>query len=958
MITDLICLGAKTACKCLLRFREYLVGWWLVIKAREFGFARNFADHPHRMMRRLVVSLLVPLCALVVVAQGQDAVAPAKEEAAPAQDTATPAKDAAAPAKDKSAPTKDEAAPTKDEAAPAKDDAAQAKDETAPVKEGAAPAKDETVPPVDAAAPAPIESPSAPAQEEEKPAPEVSAPAQDTAAPAPEVPAPVDAPAVPAKEEATPTAEVATPAQDTAAPTPEATAPVQTEAPAAPAPAAAPAAPTIIEAAAPTPEVPAPVEAPAVPAKKEVTKTAEVAPTAEVAAPAQDAIAPAPEAVPPAPSIMEAPAPTPEAVAPVPVEAPSAPAPIEAPIAPAPETVAPAPSGAPGVAIDRFEFSYGLEHPALPPLDELKGLTVQSTRDGHVFRAPAASGAENLTLNAIPAGSRFDADILRGIAQDVVRWYNRRGLFGVWVAYSDLETSATGLVDNRPADNHAARLTIWASQISEVRTLARGQRIKQQFSINNPKHRGIISHSPLHPGETPEQSGSLFNQDALDEYLYGLSLHPGRRVEASIASAGQPGKVVLDYLVTESKSWQIFSQANNYGTESTGQYRLRLGFQHNQLTNHDDIFNIDAISTPDAKTYGTFLSYRIPILRPARLLLRVFGSYGDFIASDASIENLRFAGNNWLGGLELTNHLTLWRNWQLVSVLGAQYNHYGINSRISNIPLVSGQSDFLVPYLGATLTRNAGWWAVTANLRFDHTLSGIANEDPTTGIPALGRLFADADWTSARWNLSGTVYLDSLFRRDAKFQALAHEATLRVKGRVLLRGERLIPHEQEPMGGALSIRGYPESVISADEFYATTFEYAWHIPRMLKPGEPGKFFRWPFKWRPVQAGQNSDWDLSVRAFFDYGHRAVTPIPPDPRIPVDPNNPVITPLVDRNLNMAGFGGGITLLVKQNFSLRADYGVALNELRDDTRPEGQQVVLPKGNSQVYLVTSFSW
>jgi hemolysin activation/secretion protein len=600
-----------------------------------------------------------------------------------------------------------------------------------------------------------------------------------------------------------------------------------------------------------------------------------------------------------------------------------------------------------------------LEHPALPPLDELKGLTVQSTRDGQVFRAPAASGAENLILNAIPADSRFDADILRGIAQDVVRWYNRRGLFGVWVAYSDLETSDSGLVDNRSADNHAARLTIWASQISELRTLARGQRIKQQLSINNSKHRGIISHSPLRPGETPEQPGSLFNQDALDEYLYGLSLHPGRRVEASIASAGRPGKVVLDYLVTEAKSWQIFSQANNYGTEATGKYRLRLGFQHNQLTNHDDIFNIDAISTPDAETYGTFLSYRIPILRPARLLARVFGSYGDFVASgDATIENLRFAGNNWLGGLELSNHLTLWRNWQLVSVLGAQYNHYGINSRISNIPLVSGQSDFLVPYLGATLTRTAGWWTVTANLRFDHTLSGIANEEPTTGIPALGRLAADADWTSARWNLSGTVYLDSLFRRDARLHALVHEASLRVKGRVLLRGERLIPHEQEPMGGALSIRGYPESVISADEFYATTFEYAWHIPRMLKPGEPGKLFRWPFKWRPVQAGQNSDWDLSVRAFFDYGHRAVTPIAPDPNVPVDPDNPVITALVDRNLNMAGFGGGITLLVKQNFSLRADYGVVLNELRDDTQPAGKEVVLPKGNSQVYIVTSFSW
>ncbi len=1148
MINDLICLSALSTSKCLLRYREHLVGWWPVSKTRGFGFARNSAGSPHRMLRRLVVSLLVPLCALVVTAHGQDAVAPAKDAAAPTQDTATPAKDAATPAKDKPVPTKDEAAPANDEAAP--------------TKEEVAPANDETVPPGEAVAPAPIESPSAPTKEEGKPAPEVAptveaappaevaAPAQDAVAPAPEVAAPVEAPAAPVPEvvapapevaptveaaptrDAAPITEVATPVQEAAAPSPvetppapakevaaptaEATAPVQEAT--TPTPEAVPPAPAITEAAAPTPEVPALVEAPAVPAEEEATPTAEaaaptpvveipapvevpavpaqeeekpateLAPTAEVAAPVQDkvtpapevaapvqeAVAPAPEAVPsastimevvaptpestptpevaeptqdtitpapeavaptpeaastpdaPAPAPVEAPAipaqeeekpapevatpaqdtaaPTPEVTAPAQTEAPAAPAPAaapeaptiieaaaptpevpapesvppaptttevvaptseavasvqpETPVAPAPEVVAPALAGAPGIAVDRFEFSYGLEHPALPPLDELKGLTVQATRDGQVFRAPAASGAENLTLNAIPTGSRFDADMLRGIAQDVVRWYNQRGLFGVWVAYSDFETADSGLVDNRPADNHAARLTIWASQISEVRTLARGKRVKQQFSINNRKHRGIISNSPLHPGETPEQPGSLFNQHLLDDYLYGLSLHPGRRVEASIASAGQPGKVVLDYLVNESKSWQIFSQANNYGTEATGEYRFRLGFQHNQLTNRDDIFNIDVISTPDAKTYGTFLSYRIPILRPARLLARVFGSYGDFVASDASIENLRFAGNNWLGGFELTNQLTLWRNWQLVSVLGAQYNHYGINSRISNIPLVSGQSDFLVPYLGATLTRNAGWWAVAASLRFDHTLSGFANEDATTGLPALGRLDADADWTSARWNLSGTVYLDSLFRRDAKFHALVHEASLRVKGRVLLRGERLIPHEQEPMGGALSIRGYPESVISADEFYATTFEYAWHLPRMLKPGEPGKLFRWPFKWRPVQAGQNSDWDLAVRAFFDFGHRAVTPIKPDPRIPVDPDNPVITALVDRNLNMAGYGGGITLLVKQNFTLRADYAVALNELRDDTRPEGLEVVLPKGNSQVYLVSSFSW
>jgi len=625
-----------------------------------------------------------------------------------------------------------------------------------------------------------------------------------------------------------------------------------------------------------------------------------------------------------------------------------------------PEPAAPpaAPQDA-GVVIDRFEFSYGLAHPDLPALDDLNGLVVRLTRDGEVFRTPNDAAAEDLRLGEIPAGSRFDAGALRAVAQEIVRWYNARDIYGVWVAFTDLESSASGVFDNRASGQQSAQLVIWASQISEVRTLARGKRIKPQASINHPKHRRVAERSPLRPGATPEEPGSLFRQEALNRYLYGLSLHPGRRVEASIASAGAPGKVVLDYLINEAKSWQVFSQANNFGTESTGEIRLRLGFQHNQLTNHDDIFNVDAISTPDLDTYGTFLSYRIPVIKPAHLLARVYGSYGDFLASDATLQNLRFAGKNWLGGIELTNHFTFRRNWQLVSVIGAQFNHYEIQSLISDIPLVSGDSDFLVPFLGTTLTLDGDGWSVSAGLRLEQTVGDFANVDTTTGIPALGRLGADPDWTSAKWQLGGAVYLDSLFRRDAAGPHLAHEVSLRLKGRVLLRGERLIPQEQEPMGGALSVRGYPESILSADEFLNGTFEYAWHLPRSLRPGDIGKFYRWPFKWRPTKSGQGPDWDLSLRAFFDYGRRDVTPIPPDPP---DPNAPVTaptpTPLVDQDLNMMGAGVGLTLIVKQNFSLRCDYATALTELRDDTRPADSRIVMEKGNKEFYIVTSFSW
>lgn len=613
----------------------------------------------------------------------------------------------------------------------------------------------------------------------------------------------------------------------------------------------------------------------------------------------------------------------------------------------------PAAAGGAAVGVDRLVFQYGLAHPALPALGELDHVQVRLVRTDGVWHPAEKADGELVALGSIPAGSQFDAGALREVAQAILHWYNARHLFGVWVAFSDLESSSTGVVDNRPAGERTAKVVIWASQIAEVRTLARGLRFKPEKSINNPKHRRILTGSPLHPGAGPQEPGSLFRQDILEEYLRALSLHPGRRVEASIASAGEPGKVVLDYLVNETKPWQLFSQITNAGTEATGTWRGRIGFQHNQLTNHDDILNLDAISTPDFHTYGTFLSYRIPIMRPATLLFRVYGSYGDFLANDSTLLNLRFAGKNWLGGAELTNRLPLWREWELVSALGANYNHYDIRSEISGTALVRGNSNFLVPFLSATLRRDNDWASFAGMLRVESTVGSFANTDSTNGIPALGRIGADANWTSLRWSVNESIFLDPLFNRGSTERRLVNELSLRARGRYLLRGKRLIPQEEEPMGGAFTVRGYPESILSADEFVLATAEYGYHLARNLKAGEPGTLFGRPFRWRP-QAQQRPDWDLILRAFVDYGYRSVSPVPL-----AAGQTPTTTPsLIERKVSMAGAGGGVEVVVLQNLSVRCDVGTALMELRDDTRQAGQQVVVPQGDVHAYLVASFSW
>jgi hemolysin activation/secretion protein len=609
------------------------------------------------------------------------------------------------------------------------------------------------------------------------------------------------------------------------------------------------------------------------------------------------------------------------------------------------------------VVVERFDFLYGLAHPELPPLEQLNQVSVRLVHgeDGVWRPASGTTAGENLALGSIPAGSRFDGAALRAVTQELVRWYNKRGLYGVWVAFLDLESGGAGITDKRTPDDHSARLVIWASQVAEVRTLARGKRFKPQFSVNNRKHKGIIAHSPLHAPAAPDQPGSLFREDVLNKYLQGLSLHPGRLVEASIASAGDPGKVVLDYLVNESRPWQIFSQVTNFGTDATGVWRGRVGFQDNQLTNHDDILNVDAISTPDFKTYGSFLSYRIPVFRPAKLLARIYGSYGDFLANDASLADLHFAGKNWLAGMELTNRLELPRNWQLLTAVGANFPHYQIQSRINSTPLVSGFSNFLIPFLNLTLSDEGRGWALSGGVHYDQTVGKFANLSSSDGISALGRISPDADWTSLRWNVNATYYLERLFKGGANAPYLANELSLRVHGRKLLRGKRLIPFEEEPIGGAFSVRGYTESVLSADEFVIGSVEYAFHFPHVLKPGAPGKLFRQDFKWRPAKTGQEPDWDLVGRVFYDYAHRQVTPPPSTTGQSAAATD---LALVDTTLNIAGAGVGLELTVRQNFSLRCDFGEALTELQDPSRPTGQQIVVPKGSTRYYFSSSYTW
>lgn len=343
------------------------------------------------------------------------------------------------------------------------------------------------------------------------------------------------------------------------------------------------------------------------------------------------------------------------------------------------------------------------------------------------------------------------------------------------------------------------------------------------------------------------------------------------------------------------------------------------------------------------------------MFRPRKLVLNVYGSYGDFLAEDSGLEDLAFVGKNAVAGLALANFLRLPFGFTLDSAAGAEFKHYTVTTKINGATLVHGSSNFLVPYLSTALAKETRDTSFSLSLRLDSTVGSFANSNVDNGISALGRTGADSQWTSLTGTLSETVYLDRLLTRGEVLDPPVQELSFIFRGRDLLRGTRLIPQEEEPMGGLFTVRGYPNSVVSADNYAIGTAEYAVHVARLFKPAEPGTLLGRPFRWRRTTSHLAPDWDLIFRGFYDVGYREVGKYTAPGAEPVAADQ---VPLIEKSLTMAGVGGGAEFDFKQSFSVRADVGMSLNELRDPSLTSGSQVVVPAGHIEAYVVATFAW
>lgn len=572
--------------------------------------------------------------------------------------------------------------------------------------------------------------------------------------------------------------------------------------------------------------------------------------------------------------------------------------------------------------VSRFELGYRTQHPDHPALEAIGEARVKLgvLPTGYVqYREGLPSTTIRVADVVEGTQTTFHSSAIVAMAQAIVADFSARGISGVGVQIDPADINQAGQ-DLRSPDRSTLRLIIWTGKAASVNTLALGPRlgvdnaegdqVEARYDHWNAVHQRIRAQSPV-------QKGDLLKINDVDAFVYRLNRHPGRNVVAQqspLEGPDDPEAAELTYRIYEAKQWSAYAQLSNTGTKQTEEWRQRFGFTHNQITSHDDILRLDYVTAGFDDTNALTGSYEFPLLSD-RVRARLYGAHSEFNASQVGLAGESFGGETTQLGFEVAGLVYQHRNWFVDVVGGLRLQRVGVTDTLIG---TDAEADFVIPSFGARVERFSLARSTMGGVSFETNLTS----EGQSNLDQLGRFDADDQWFVAKYDFSHSAHIGPSWGVG---DSLAHEVAARFRGQQAF-GDRLIPNEQDVVGGSSTVRGYPESATAGDSSFVASFEYKYHVPRGMDVGAPGTIFGRPartakwlgedFRYVPAEAMGSTDWDLILTGFFDIGRTSK-------------NNKLIG---ESDNTLSSVGLGAELQIRSNVSLKLDWGFALEDVRD--------------------------
>lgn len=386
--------------------------------------------------------------------------------------------------------------------------------------------------------------------------------------------------------------------------------------------------------------------------------------------------------------------------------------------------------------------------------------------------------------------------------------------------------------------------------------------------------------------------GQVINGNSIDADMRVLNSNPFRQVDAVYSPGQQPGETDLTLETKDRFPLRVYTGYENAGNDVTSDDRFLAGFNWGNAFFIDSLLDFQFSSDFN---FDRFFGYAASYLQqlPWRHNINVFGSYAT--ANPKLPAPFNQKSDNWQVGTRYAIPLPTIRAYQQQIRVGYDFKDINNNIEFGGISVFNTPVDisqFILEY-NASLTDPYG--ITTFNPSLFISPGGMTHDNNDAAFQAV-RFGAKANY------VYGVIGMERLTRLPGDF-------SLSNRLKFQLADSNLISSEQFGLGGASSVRGYPERVVNGDEgiFFSTEVR----APSISF----GKIFDLP---------QYQD-ELQFLAFIDYGRASIyDPLPGE----------------IENVDLIGVGPGLRYRINTYFTLRFDYGFQLQRKNIFNNPDSSR------------------
>jgi len=305
--------------------------------------------------------------------------------------------------------------------------------------------------------------------------------------------------------------------------------------------------------------------------------------------------------------------------------------------------------------------------------------------------------------------------------------------------------------------------------------------------------------------------GASPNTNDLARDLALANENPSKNANVTFKQGKASDTVDATVEVKDSRTVSGFVLLNNSGTAQTGNGRLTLGASHANLFDKDHQATFTYTTSPTepgrVRQWGGY--YRAPLYPLGAM---VSGYYTTSSVSSGVVANtINVTGRGDFAGIAVNYHLAPQGDYRSYLTLGLDDKHF-LNDKITTLggtPLFPNYRTrpLSISYTGR-FRKQWGQWGY--NLEFAHNLSSGGGNDNVSYV--ANRAGASTDWNALRYGIDVALPI------PAQWVFMG-----RLRGQH--SGDALVPGEQFGIGGALSVRGLPERVLSGDFGYWGNLEF-------------------------------------------------------------------------------------------------------------------------------------